>query len=182
MPNGSTVKTSSNLRFKDFPSDYSTLPTVAFVIPNQNNNMHDGRPKASIPAGDRWLRENLDSYYQWAKKNNSLLILTFDEARSRRGYKGLTDPFFEIPGGESCKSKNRSKAVKAACEKVNRIVTIFGGAHIKPGDYKEGKGITHVNILRTLEAMYGLPRAGAQQSYAARSGIADDFIITDVFK
>jgi hypothetical protein len=64
----------------------------------------------------------------------------------------------------------------------NRIPTIFAGAHIKHGDYAEGKGITHVNILRTLEAMYGLPRAGAQQSNAAGGGISDDYIITDVFE
>src|SRR5262245_50599939 len=34
VPNGTTIDTSSNLRFADFPSDYTTLPTVAFVIPN----------------------------------------------------------------------------------------------------------------------------------------------------
>jgi hypothetical protein len=50
------------------------------------------------------------------------------------------------------------------------------------GDYAEGKGITHVNILRTLEAMYELPKAGAQQPNAAGGGIRDDFIITDVFE
>ena len=49
------------------------------------------------------------------------------------------------------------------------------------GDYPEGKGITHVTILRTLEAMYGLPRAGRQQAKAAAAGIADDYVITDVF-
>ena len=51
-----------------------------------------------------------------------------------------------------------------------------------PGDYEEGLGITHVNILRTLEAMYGLPKAGAQQPHAAAGGISDDYIITDVFE
>jgi protein-disulfide isomerase-like protein with CxxC motif len=64
----------------------------------------------------------------------------------------------------------------------NRIVTIFAGAYIKPGRYAEGKGITHVNILRTIEAMYGLPSSGAQQPNAAGGGIADETIITDVFE
>jgi hypothetical protein len=64
----------------------------------------------------------------------------------------------------------------------NRTVTIFAGAHSKPGDYSEGKGITHVNILRTLEAMYGLPRSGAQQPNAAGGGISDAYLITDVFR
>jgi acid phosphatase len=184
VPDGTTVETSSNLRFADFPApgDYDQLPTVAFVIPNLENDMHNGAPKDSIPAGDRWLKENLDSYYQWAKENNSLLILTFDEDNDRRGYKGLTDPATEIPEGQSCKSETRSPELEDACEMQNNIVTIIAGAHVKPGDYDEGRGITHVNILRTLEAMYGLPKAGAQQPNAAKAGISDDYIITDIFE
>jgi hypothetical protein len=63
----------------------------------------------------------------------------------------------------------------------NRIVTIFAGAHIKPGVYSEGKGITHVNLLRTIEAMYGLPKSGAQQPNAAGAGISDETMVTDIF-
>ena len=181
VPNGTTAETSSNLRFADFPSDYSELPTVAFVIPNLENDMHNGDPSDSIPAGDRWLEENLDGYYQWAKDNNSLLIVTFDEDNDRRKYQGLTDPFAEIPAGESCNAESRTTELEDACEMRNGVATIFAGAHIEPGDYAEGAGITHVNILRTIEAMYGLPKAGAQQVNAAKGGISDDFIITDVF-
>ena len=173
VPNGSTIATSSNLRFSDFPSDpakFATLPTVAFVIPNLEHDMHNGKPPESIPRGDAWLKKNLDAYYQWAKKNNSLLIVTFDECDNDvEGYAGLTNPLV-LPRG------------KYRRDLQNRIVTLFAGAHIKAGEYTEGKGITHVNILRTLEAMYGLPRAGAQQPNAAGGGIRDDYIITDVFE
>jgi acid phosphatase len=171
VPNGNTVETSSNLRFADFPKDpakFRTLPTVAFVVPNLEHDMHNGEPKDSIPAGDRWLKENLDAYYQWAKKNNSLLILTFDENNDKRSYVGLTNPFVQ-PKDEFTRDLQ------------NRTVTIFAGADIKPGDYAEGRGITHVNILRTLEAMYGLGRSGAQQPNAAGGGISDSFLITDLF-
>ena len=41
--------------------------------------------------------------------------------------------------------------------------------------------MTHVNLLRTLEAIYGLPRAGSQPK-ALAGGIRDDYIITDIFK
>ena len=61
------------------------------------------------------------------------------------------------------------------------VHTKFAGAHIKPGSYAEGRGITHVNILRTIEAMYGLRKSGAQQPNAAGIGISDDAIVTDVF-
>ncbi|MDY6855848.1 MAG: alkaline phosphatase family protein [Thermodesulfobacteriota bacterium] len=193
VPNGITVETSSNLRFKDFPppSGYNKLPTVSFVIPNLDNDMHNCyKPKCNLytPAenlkccikkGDDWLRENIDSYYQWAKNNNSLLILTFDENDDKRGYQGLTNPMIATEK-EFCDS---SKIDPEYCEDLeNRIVTIFAGAHIKSGDYPEGKGITHVNILRTLEAMYGLPKSGKQQPNAAGFGISDDYIITDIFE
>jgi phospholipase C len=174
VPNGKSVATSSNLRFADFPADYRMLPTVAFVIPNQGNDMHNGPRHKSIPAGDTWLRRHIDSYYQWAKTHNSLLILTFDENDDRSGYFGLTDPAVDP---RRCPASRRVHCI----ERQNRIVTIFAGAHIKPGDYPEGKGVTHVNILRTLEAMYGLAAAGRQQAKAAAAGIADDFIITDIF-
>jgi hypothetical protein len=39
-----------------------------------------------------------------------------------------------------------------------------------------------VNILRTIEAMYGLPSSGAQQPNAAGGGITDETVITDVFE
>ena len=161
LPNGTTVTTSSNLRFKDFPADFSMLPTVSLVIPNLIHVMHDGSIPGSVKAGDTWLKQNIDGYYQWAKQHNSLLILTFDE--NDHGPSGLTDP------------------AAGTLTKRNRIVTIFAGARIKPDDYAEGEGVTHVNLLRTLEAMYGLGTAGAQQPFALAAGIADDFIIKDVF-
>ena len=164
IPNGKTVADSSNLRFKeDFPSDYNSLPTVSFVIPNLIHDMHNGSPPFSIAAGDLWLKEHLDSYYNWAKQHNSLLILTFDESGDDPLLGGLTNP------------------ADSNQDKRNQIVTIFAGAHIKPGEYAEGKGITHVNVLRTLEAMYKLNKSGAQPQLAVKAGIADDFVVADVF-
>ncbi|MBV9846715.1 MAG: acid phosphatase [Kutzneria sp.] len=69
------VPVSSNLRFTNFPSDYSTLPTISFVVPNLQDDMHDG----SVSQGDTWLKANLDGYVQWAQSHNSLFVLTFDE-------------------------------------------------------------------------------------------------------
>lgn len=48
---------------------------MSFVIPNLNDDMHDG----SIAQGDSWLQSNLSSYATWAQQNNSLLIVTWDE-------------------------------------------------------------------------------------------------------
>jgi hypothetical protein len=69
--------TTVNLPFARFPSaDYALLPTVSFVIPNLDNDMHDG----SVAAGDSWLQAHLDGYSRWAGSHNSLLIITFDES------------------------------------------------------------------------------------------------------
>jgi acid phosphatase len=65
----------------DFPADFALLPTVSFVIPNLEHDMHDG----SVRAGDRWLRAHLGAYAAWAKTHNSLLIVTFDEDDGRHG-------------------------------------------------------------------------------------------------
>jgi acid phosphatase len=163
IPNGDTAATSSNLRFNDFPSDFNLLPTVSFVVPDIDNDMHNGGIPDSIKAGDRWLREHIGRYYEWARTHNSLLIVTFDENSHGTFPGGLTDPADPLP------------------ENRNRIATILAGAHIKPGEYPEGKGVTHVNLLRTIEAMYGCPRSGVQQPKALAAGIADDYILTDVF-
>jgi phosphatidylinositol-3-phosphatase len=54
---------------------------------------------------------------------------------------------------------------------VNQIPTIFIGPMVKPGQY--GEKIDHYSVLRTLEAMYGLPHTGNSASTTT---------ITDVWK
>jgi phosphatidylinositol-3-phosphatase len=74
--NFSNVPPANSVPFSAFPmGNYASLPTVSFVIPNNDNNMHDG----SIGAGDAWLNRQLSGYANWAMANNSLLIVTWDE-------------------------------------------------------------------------------------------------------
>jgi hypothetical protein len=79
LPN--TLPKSVNMTFGSFPSDYTKLPTVSFVVPDQNNDMHDG----TIAQADAWLKSNIDPYVTWAKAHNSLLIVTWDEDNSSAG-------------------------------------------------------------------------------------------------
>ena len=77
---GSNVAPQSNLPFDRFPEDFSKLPTVAMVVPNQVNDMHDGpSPEAAISQGDAWLKTHIEPYARWAMTHNSLLIVTWDE-------------------------------------------------------------------------------------------------------
>ena len=74
--NFSNVPAANSLPFSAFPmGNYANLPTVSFVIPNNDDNMHDG----SIAQGDAWLNRQLSGYANWAVANNSLLIVTWDE-------------------------------------------------------------------------------------------------------
>lgn len=70
-----SVPAASSLPFSAFPRDLAALPTVSMVVPNLGNDMHNG----SVQRGDAWLHDNLDSYAQWARTHNSLLIVTWDE-------------------------------------------------------------------------------------------------------
>ncbi|MFF2144556.1 alkaline phosphatase family protein [Kitasatospora sp. NPDC058190] len=58
-----------------FPTDYTTLPEVSFVIPNLCDDMHN----CPVTTGDSWVKNNLGAYAAWARTHNSLLVVTFDE-------------------------------------------------------------------------------------------------------
>jgi acid phosphatase len=73
------VPPAENRSFSDFPTDFDQLPTLSIIIPNQQNDMHDGDDPARIQRGDEWLEAHLNSYVQWAETHNSLLIVTWDE-------------------------------------------------------------------------------------------------------
>ncbi|MGE5626442.1 MAG: alkaline phosphatase family protein [Bacillota bacterium] len=75
VPNFATVPGDANQPWSAFPADFSKLPTVAYVVPNMVNDMHDG----SAAQADAWLKQNLSGYVLWAKTHHSLLILTWDE-------------------------------------------------------------------------------------------------------
>jgi acid phosphatase len=70
---------SANRPFAEFPADLAQLPRVSFVIPSQDNDMHDGEAKAAERRADAWLRRHIDRYVRWAAEHNGLLILVWDE-------------------------------------------------------------------------------------------------------
>jgi hypothetical protein len=128
----------TNLPFSSFPTTaagFSSLPTVSFVVPNLEDDMHDG----TIQQGNSWLQQNMGAYAQWAKTHNSLLIVTWDEAED-------TNP-------------------------TNQIPTIFVGQHVHIGT--NAIRITHFDVLRTLEDMYGLTPINNAAQGNAITGIWD---------
>jgi hypothetical protein len=68
------VPAALSMPFTALPS-FDRLPTVAFIVPNLDDDMHDG----SIAAGDAWLKTHLEPLFAWAKTHDTLVILTWDE-------------------------------------------------------------------------------------------------------
>lgn len=79
--NFTNLPDSINLPMSVFPSNYPQLPTVSFVIPGLETDMHDG----TIAAADDWLKVHLSGYLDWAMKNDSLLVVTWDESEGSAG-------------------------------------------------------------------------------------------------
>lgn len=98
---GTRLPPAVNLRFDEFPSDFNLLPTISFVIPDQNNDMHDG----SFFTADEWLKIHIAPYVEWAYKHNSLLILTWDEDSGGEGNRVTT--LFAGPMVKAGKSHQR---------------------------------------------------------------------------
>jgi hypothetical protein len=71
--NFTNVPSSSNLVYTGFPA---SPPTLAIVVPNLCNDMHD----CTTRTGDNWLKKNLPPILAYNKTNGGLLVLTWDEA------------------------------------------------------------------------------------------------------
>jgi hypothetical protein len=77
-PTANQLPSSSNQPFTGFPTTaagFAALPAVSVVVPNLQNDMHDG----TIAQADAWLSSYIEPYRNWAMSNNSLLIVTWDE-------------------------------------------------------------------------------------------------------
>jgi acid phosphatase len=84
--NFDNVPAAANQPYTAWPTDFTTLPTVAFVVPNLCNDMHD----CGTATGDAWARAHLDPYLRWADTHHSLLVVTFDENDGGAGNQILT--------------------------------------------------------------------------------------------
>ncbi|MFF0477638.1 alkaline phosphatase family protein [Streptomyces sp. NPDC004284] len=116
----SNVPTSSAYTMAQFPTDYTTLPQVSFVVPNLCSDMHD----CSVGTGDTWLKNNLGAYATWAKTHNSLLVVTFDEDNRLAGNKIATVLYGQqvVPGSTSATTYNHYNLLRT-------IEDMYGTTH-----------------------------------------------------
>jgi phosphatidylinositol-3-phosphatase len=116
----SNVPTSTAKTFTQFPSDYTTLPKVSFVVPNLCSDMHD----CSVATGDTWLKTNLGAYATWAKTHNSVLLVTFDEDNSLSGNK-IATVFY----GQPVKAGSSSATKYTHYNVLRTLEDMYGTSH-----------------------------------------------------
>jgi len=143
------------------PNGFARLPTVSYVVPNEQNDMHDG----SVEQADAWLKTNiLDTYLPWARSNHSLLIVTFDED----GDDTTTNLIPTIFAGAWTRPGNYTEA---NINLANPYVANPEDPGIQTPTYT---AMNHYNVLATIEDIYGLEHIGGS---TARPGITDVFAI-----
>lgn len=129
----SNVPTDSAHTFSAFPTDFTKLPTVSFVVPNLCSDMHD----CSVKTGDTWLKSNLKSYADWAKTHNSLLLITFDEDNRLSGNRIPT-----VLYGQPVKPGSTSATTYNHYDVLRTLEDMYGTSHA--GEAANGKDISGV--------------------------------------
>ncbi|GLW26386.1 alkaline phosphatase family protein [Microbispora triticiradicis] len=116
----SNVPTSTAYTFAQFPTDFTKLPTVSFVVPNLCSDMHD----CSVSTGDTWLKNKLGAYATWAKTHNSLLVVTFDEDNRLSGNRIAT-----VLYGQPVRAGSSSGTTYNHYNLLRTIEDMYGTAH-----------------------------------------------------
>jgi len=106
----------ANLPFTAFPKALTSLPEVAFVVPNMEHDMHDGTPAEA----DAWLKQNLSGYADWCQANNGLLIVTFDEDNGAEQNHILTLAYGrQLGGGDDSERVDHYRLLRLLCDLFN---------------------------------------------------------------
>jgi hypothetical protein len=141
--NADTIPIKSDLPFAPvgtyFPDSnhYSTLPTMAWVIPNSVDDMHDGSASSAIPNGDNWFHTNMMPLIRWASNpaNNTVVFVIWDE--------------------DDYSSSSPS----------NHIPLLVCSGLIIGGNYNTA--VTHYSSLKLWEEMYGITTECSNSATAA---------------
>lgn len=125
---------------------FDQLPTVSFVVPDNQSNIHTGTKAAC----DAWLAKYIKPFADWAAQNDSLLIVTTDEDGMTDASNGVTNVSMDslittYYGGKGSYMYG-----------VDNITTLFYGPanRIKPG--RVDTKVDHLNVLATVLHMYGV--------------------------
>lgn len=126
---GSNAQAANMVPFSQFSADLAAgfMANFVYLLPDSQDDAHDcpgGAPTCTddqlLVAADTWLKAHIDPLINSPKFGNSVLIITFDEARQ-------TD--FTNGGGQ--------------------VATVLVGPHVKSG-FRSGVTYQHQSLLRTM--------------------------------
>ena len=184
-----------------YSANFSNLPVLSFVIPCLTNDMHyavtpSNEPSgansnnamystSAIATGDAWLSNNLSAYASWAKSNNSLLIVTWDEDHSADWTTDATNPLQNPSGLTAPNLLNTTNQSTDTNTGPNQIAMIFYGANLATngpvGTFgANSNGVNNLNLYDTLQSFYGISNDGTQSIVAGAAGLVSA-PITDIF-
>ncbi|HXF09269.1 MAG TPA: alkaline phosphatase family protein, partial [Desulfuromonadaceae bacterium] len=152
---GNLIPSADNQPFSNFPTNFNQLPTVCIIDPNLNNDMHDG----SISTGDTWLKNHLNAYAQWAKTNNSLLIVTWDEDENTHGNHIAT-----LFVGEMVKKGGFDSEHTTHYGVLRTVEDLYGLPHI--GNASSAKTITNLWLKTSSQADFTVTASPISQVVA----------------
>lgn len=159
------LPSSTNQPFSAFgatAADFAKLPAVSFVVPNEQDDMHDG----TILAGDTWLANNIEPYRQWALTHNSLLIFTFDESDLGALQADPTNQIITTVSGAHVNNGNYAE-------------TAIAQFRLSDAAAPE-TAINHYNLLDTIETIEGAAHDATAVAQSQNPGVTVK-PITDIF-
>jgi phospholipase C len=115
----------------------NTLPNYAFIMPNLCHSAHDWYtdPKCPLKVADDWLGSMVNKLLDSTElKENSLIVLTWDEGQGNHGCCGM-----DVAGG--------------------RVATVLISPLAKAG-FEDATPYTHYSLLKTIETAWGMPFLG----------------------
>jgi hypothetical protein len=172
-------------------------------LPNEPNSSNGTNnltySHLAISNGDAWLSNNLSAYASWAKSNNSLLIVTWDEDHLSDwsvSSNGVTSPPMNPEGltssdynGTNYTGTNFIANTNYAGTNSgsNHISMLFYGANLATNGYvsttlngTNTNGVNNLNLYDTVQSFYGITNYGTQSDVAAAAGMISA-PITDIF-
>ncbi len=159
------LPSSTNLAFSAFgttPADFARLPAVSIVVPNEQNDMHDG----TIQQGDDWLKNNIEPYRQWALAHNSLLVFTFDESDLGALQQDPNNQIITLASGAFVRNGQYDEMAIAQFRLSNAATP--------------DTAINHYNLLNTIETLMGTSQDATGVAEANNPGVNVQ-PITDIF-
>lgn len=173
------VPSSSVKSFTSFPqtaAGWAALPAFSWVTPDLSHDMHSYPAYSGVPQqvqhGDSWLQANIDPYAQWAKANNSLLAVWWDEDFASADNPPLIFYGANVTPGKYGESVNHYNVLATVCKIFSATPPGAGATAAPITDIWSGGGqppALQIDTTSLAQATQGSPYSAA---FAASGGVS----------